>query len=235
MIRVCVLGVSGRIGRSILTLLEAQKEKFKLVAGVVKPGTKPQAQDLNIRLEEDLKKVIAETDVVIDFSEVSSTLHNVSIVAGAKKALVVGTTGFSQSQRNDFLEMASRVPCVFAPNTSLGMNVLFGLVERASKALIEYDVEIVEAHHKRKKDSPSGTALRLKKATSKEAPIHSIRAGDVIGDHTVIYATDGERLELTHKASSRGAFAQGALVAAEWVVAQKPGIYDMQDVLSLSS
>ena len=233
MIRVCILGVTGRMGRTILSLLQKKGKKFQVVAGVTKPGTMHEALDLGIRVVESLKEVISNTDVVIDFSEPSSTLLNACIVAQAKKALVVGTTGFNESQRNDFLEVASRIPCVFAPNMSVGVNVLFGLVEQASRILSEFDVEIIETHHKHKKDAPSGTALRLKKATSKEAPIHSIRAGDIVGDHTVIYATEGEQLLLTHKASSRDAFAKGAVLAAEWVVNKKPGIYDMQDVLGL--
>ena len=225
MIRISVLGAQGRMGETIMRLLKDDK-RFLIVAGITKA--------------DNLKSVINNTDVVIDFSTPSATLQNISIVVEAKKAVVVGTTGFSQSERNDFLGMASRIPCVFAPNMSVGVNLLFKLANTVTKTLKNYDIEIIEAHHNKKKDAPSGTALKIKerieKSLSEEKihkniPVHAVRAGDIVGDHTIIYAQDGESIELTHRASSRDTFAKGAIEAAAWVVGKKPGVYDMQDVL----
>ena len=227
MIRVSVLGAEGRMGQAICHLLE-RDARFEIVAGVAK--------------SDSLKNVINDTDVVIDFSTREATLHNIPIIVEAQKAVVVGTTGFSQSERDYFLKMASRIPCVFAPNMSVGVNVLFKLAQEVTKTLKNYDIEIIEAHHSKKKDAPSGTALKIKekieKSLSEEKlekniPVHAVRAGDIVGDHTIIYATEGERLELTHRASSRDTFAKGAIEAAAWVVSRKPGVYDMGDVLSL--
>ncbi len=227
MIKVSVLGAEGRMGQAILRLLK-DDPRFQVVGEITKSS--------------NLKTVIHDTDVVIDFSLPEATLQNIPIIVEAGKAVVVGTTGFSQSQRSNFLGMASRVPCVFAPNMSVGVNVLLKLAHDVTKKLKNYDIEIVEAHHNKKKDSPSGTALKIKEKIEnslheekirKEIPVHAVRAGDIVGDHTIIYATQGERIELTHRASSRDTFATGALLAAAWVVNKKPGIYDMGDVLSL--
>jgi 4-hydroxy-tetrahydrodipicolinate reductase len=174
--------------------------------------------------------------------------------------LVVGTTGFSRAQQAELAQLAGRIPVVSAPNMSIGVNLLFRLAARAAEVLGEsFDVEIVEAHHRHKKDAPSGTALRLAESVahalgrdlSKELvtgrsgltgerersniAVHAVRGGDVVGDHTVFFLGDGERVELTHKASSRGNFARGALRAASWVVGRGPGLYDMADVLGLAS
>ena len=227
MIRVSVLGAEGRMGQAICRLLR-DDPRFKLVAGIDRATS--------------LKNVINETDVVIDFSTREATLQNIPIIVEARKSVVVGTTGFSQSERDDFLKMARRIPCVFAPNMSVGVNVLFNLAEEVTKTLKNYDIEIVEAHHGKKKDAPSGTALKIKEKIEKSLteeklekniPVHSVRAGDIVGEHTIIYATEGERIELTHRASSRDTFAKGAIEAAAWVVNKKPGVYDMGDVLSL--
>ncbi|MBI2609479.1 MAG: 4-hydroxy-tetrahydrodipicolinate reductase [Deltaproteobacteria bacterium] len=222
MIRVGVLGAEGKMGQAIMRLLKEEPQKFSAI-GITK--------------NEKLQAVIDSLDVLIDFSTSRATLENVEIVVSRGKPIVVGTTGFNESEKNDFLERAQKVPCVFSPNMSIGVNLLFKLTSEVSKILKDYDIEIFEAHHSQKKDAPSGTALKLKEkveeAIHHKVPVHSVRAGDIVGDHTVLFATNGERLELTHKASSRDTFAKGAITAAVWVLNQKPGVYNMQDVLGL--
>ena len=196
--------------------------------------------------------------MVIDFSAHTATADIAGLCAQHKKPIVIGTTGHSETEKSQITGFKSKIPMVWASNFSTGVNTLFWLTRKAAEILgPDFDLEIVEMHHRLKKDAPSGTAkslaeilaavrkLQLEKAarhgrvgivgerTAAEIGIHSIRGGDVVGDHTVIFANAGERLELTHKASSRDTFANGALRAALWVVKQKPGLYDMQDVLGL--
>jgi 4-hydroxy-tetrahydrodipicolinate reductase len=207
---------------------------------------------------DDLSAVIAKSDVVIDFSSHDATPEIVGSCAKNKKAVVIGTTGHSDSEKSQIANCQSQIPMVWASNFSTGVNTLFWLTRKAAEILgTDFDLEIVEMHHRLKKDAPSGTAKSLAEIlaevrgqqlekvarhgragivgerTAAEIGIHSVRGGDVVGDHTVIFANTGERLELTHKASSRDTFANGALRAALWVVKQKPGLYDMQDVLGL--
>lgn len=207
---------------------------------------------------DDLSGMISKADVVIDFTSHIATATIAGICAQNKKAIVVGTTGHSDAERNAIAAYQAVIPMVWASNFSTGVNLLFWLARKAAEILgPDYDLEVVEMHHRMKKDAPSGTAktlaeilagvrqLKLDNAvrygrvgvtgerTQSEIGIHSIRGGDVVGDHTVIFANAGERLELTHKASSRETFANGALRAALWVVRQKPGLYDMQHVLGL--
>lgn len=207
---------------------------------------------------DDLASVISKSDAVVDFSSHDATPAIVGLCAKNKKAVVIGTTGHSEEEKAEIGKLKSEIPIVLASNFSTGVNTLFWLTRKAAEILgPDFDLEIVEMHHRLKKDAPSGTAkslaeiladvrkLQLEKAarhgrvgivgerTAAEIGIHSVRGGDVVGDHTVIFANAGERLELTHKASSRDTFANGALRAALWVVKQKPGIYDMQDVLGL--
>jgi 4-hydroxy-tetrahydrodipicolinate reductase len=208
--------------------------------------------------DDDLRSVIERGDVVIDFSSHTATPGMAELCAGTGKAMVIGTTGHDEEERSRITPHASRIPMVLASNYSTGVNTLFWLARKAAEILGPgYDLEIVEIHHRLKKDAPSGTAKSLAEIlaevrqqqlpkvarhgregivgerTAEEIGIHSVRGGDVVGDHTVIFATPGERMELTHKASSRETFAHGALRAALWVVRQKPGLYDMQDVLGL--
>jgi 4-hydroxy-tetrahydrodipicolinate reductase len=195
--------------------------------------------------------------VIIDFSSHQGTRALLEQAVAAKKPIVIGTTGHSAAEKENLLKLAAQVPCVWAGNFSVGVNLLFALTRRATAVLgAEYDTEVVEMHHRFKKDAPSGTAARLleiileeRKLTAAalrhgrsgitgerlqgEVGVHALRGGDVIGDHTVIFAALGERIELTHKASDRAIFARGALRAAHWVVNQPPGVYDMQDVLGL--
>lgn len=207
---------------------------------------------------DDLSAVISKTDVVVDFSSHTATATIAELCAENKKAVVIGTTGHPDTEKAAIRKLESAIPMVWASNFSTGVNTLFWLTRKAAEILgPAFDLEILEMHHRMKKDAPSGTAktlaeiladvrkLQLQNAarhgrqgivgerTGSEIGIHSIRGGDVVGDHTVIFANSGERLELTHKASSRDTFANGALRASLWVVGQKPGIYDMQDVLGL--
>jgi 4-hydroxy-tetrahydrodipicolinate reductase len=207
---------------------------------------------------DDLGAVIGQGDVVIDFSSHTATPGILKLCSEHKKALVIGTTGHSDQERADFGAASAQVPVVLSSNFSTGVNTLFWLTRKAAEILgPDFDLEIVEMHHRLKRDAPSGTAKTLAEIlaqvrreqldrvvrhgragivgerTSAEIGLHSVRGGDVVGDHTVIFAGPGERLELTHKASSREILANGALRAAEWVVKQQPGLYDMQDVLGL--
>lgn len=211
-----------------------------------------------IDVGDDLASIIAKSDAVIDFSFHSATLGIAKICAQNKKALVIGTTGHPTGEKSEIANLKSQIPIVWSSNYSTGVNTLFWLTRKAAEILgPAFDLEVVEMHHRLKKDAPSGTAttlleilghvrkLQLDQAlrhgrkgitgerTANEIGIHALRGGDVVGDHTVIFAANGERVELTHKASSRETFANGALRAAQWVVQQKPGLYDMQDVLGL--
>jgi 4-hydroxy-tetrahydrodipicolinate reductase len=209
-------------------------------------------------LGDNLASVIAKCDVVIDFSFHNATLPTGTLCAEHKKALVIGTTGHSDSEKSAIRNLQSAIPIVWASNYSTGVNTLFWLTRKTAEILGSgFDLEIVELHHRMKKDAPSGTAATLAEIlaavrkqqvkdvlrhgrqgitgerTASEIGMHSLRGGDAVGDHTVIFAANGERLELTHKAASRETFANGALRAAQWVVKQEPGLYDMQDVLGL--
>jgi len=179
-------------------------------------------------------------DVAIDFSNADAITEVSAAALQHRKPLVIGTTGHSQEQRRLIEETAQSLPVVFASNFSIGVNVLFWLTRKAAEQLGgDFDAEVIETHHKMKKDAPSGTAktlaevLKATKKTQTEIPIQSIREGDVVGEHTVIFRGPSERLELTHRAGSREIFARGALRAAKWIVNQPPGLYSMQDVLGM--
>jgi 4-hydroxy-tetrahydrodipicolinate reductase len=241
--KIIITGSKGRMGQALLAC--AARISGIEVVGAVDQG-------------DDLGGVIARADVVIDFSFHSATLGVAELCAKNKKAVVIGTTGHSTEEKNKITALKAQIPMVMATNFSTGVNTLFWLTRKAAEILGPgFDLEVVEMHHRLKKDAPSGTAttlleiladvrkLQLEEAlrhgrhgivgerTQNEIGIHAIRGGDVVGDHTVIFANNGERIELTHKASSRDTFANGALRAAQWLVRQKPGLYDMQDVLGL--
>jgi 4-hydroxy-tetrahydrodipicolinate reductase len=221
-VRVIICGAKGRMGRTLVACAQADPE-LKLVG--------------EVDLGDDLSKVIARCDAVVDFS-VREATESVARLAGQhKKALVIGTTGHSELEKNNALMLLKAVPCVWTGNYSTGVNTLFWLCGKVAGIVPQWNCEIVETHHTAKKDAPSGTAKGLQaaiqKANGKLPPAHALRIGDVVGDHTVTFGTPGERLELTHRASSREIFARGALRAAKWAVQQKPGLYDMQDVLGL--
>jgi 4-hydroxy-tetrahydrodipicolinate reductase len=205
----------------------------------------------------DLNAVIGDCDVVVDFSSPKSSLASLGIAARHSRSYILGTTGFSAEELAEVRKFSQSLPLVFAPNFSTGVNVLCDLVERAAGMLgAEYDIEIVEVHHRRKKDAPSGTALRLREAVARatgrdlvvhgrqgmvgekpanEIGIHSVRTGDVVGEHTVILSTEGERLELVHRAHSRLAFAQGVVRAIRFIQGKPNGMFGMNDVLGLAA
>ena len=243
MTKVIINGYKGRMGQALVHCVP-QHQELEL-AGKVDTG-------------DDLAAVIGRCDVLVDFSAHTATVGVATLCAQHHKALVIGTTGQSDTETFEIRKLAKKIPMVWASNFSTGVNTLFWLTRKAAEILgPDFDLEVVEMHHRLKKDAPSGTAkslaeiladvrkLRLAEVArhgragivvarlQSEIGIHSIRGGDVVGDHTVIFANTGERVELTHKASSRDTFANGALRAARWVVDQKPGVYDMQDVLGL--
>jgi 4-hydroxy-tetrahydrodipicolinate reductase len=207
----------------------------------------------------DAAASLGACDVIVDFSSPKATRSLLELAVSRHKPIVIGTTGHSAHEKAALLPLAAQVPCVWSGNFSVGVNLLFALTRQVAGILgSDYDAEVVEMHHRFKKDAPSGTAARLLEIilderklgaeslrhgregitgerSRSEVGIHSLRGGDVVGDHTVVFAGIGERLELTHKASDRAIFARGAVRAAHWVVDQKPGVYDMQDVLGLNS
>ena len=216
------------------------------------------SEPVNLEIVDDLEAVIDNGDVVIDFTTPEATVEHVRVAADKDKPIVIGTTGLSNEQVKEIEKFSAIVPVVLAPNMSLGVNILFKLVGEIAKVLGEsYDIEIVEMHHRYKVDAPSGTALKLAEYVAqglgvsldeagvfgrkgrigerkpKEIGVMSLRGGDVVGEHTVIFAGLGERIELTHRASSRDTFARGAIKAARWVVDKVPGLYSMLDVLGL--
>ncbi len=239
--RILINGAKGRMGHA---LLGAAGELNLPVAAALDAG-------------DDLAAGAAGADVIVDFSSHRATKALLELAIAQRKPIVIGTTGHSADAKRELLPLAAQVPCVWAGNFSVGVNLLFALTRRAAHVLgADYDAEVIEMHHRFKKDAPSGTAARLLEIileerklsvsalrhgregitgerTSTEVGVHSLRGGDVVGDHTVMFAALGERIELTHKASDRGIFARGALRAAQWVVTQPPGVYDMQDVLGL--
>ena len=243
MTRIIITGSKGRMGQALVAC--AAHLPGLQVVGQVDQG-------------DDLAAIIGSCDAVIDFSAHHATAGVAQLCVTHHKALVIGTTGHNDSETFEIRAAAGEIPMVWASNYSTGVNTLFWLTRKAAEILgPDFDLEVIEMHHRLKRDAPSGTAkslaeilaqvrsLQYAKAsrhgrhgivgerTSSEIGVHSIRGGDVVGDHTVVFANTGERVELTHKASSRDTFANGALRAAQWVVKQKPGLYDMQDVLGL--
>ena len=251
-IALVVSGACGRMGRSIAEL--ALKDKtFTLSAVLEAQGHESVGQDygtvlnlpkrLNIPVGNDANAALSRGDVLIEFTSPEVTIAHAQLAQGARKPMIIGTTGLSESQLSTLRTVAKSIPIVFSPNMSVGVNVLFELVQLAATRLgMSYDVEVIEGHHRHKKDSPSGTAKRLlevlggaRKQSSVTIPVHAIRAGEIVGDHTVLFAGPSERLELTHRAQGREVFAAGALKAAAWVKTQPPGLYDMTDVLKAAS
>ena len=266
MVKVIVTGAGGRMGREIamgvlaadgMELAGGTEHKDHPAVGSGLLGLLGQ-KDGGPTVSGDLAEVIDQADVVIDFTSPDAAFDHFNLAVDHGKAIVIGTTGFSKEQKAAIAARSGKANCVLAPNMSAGVNVMFKIAEEAVRSLgPDYDIEIVEIHHNRKKDSPSGTAARLAEICAEaagrdlgkvavygrqgmvgerkpgEIAVMSLRAGDVVGEHTLILCGPGERLEITHRAGSRKNFALGAIRAAGWVVKQKPGIYDMQDVLSL--
>jgi 4-hydroxy-tetrahydrodipicolinate reductase len=266
MVNVVVTGAAGRMGTQVVRLV-ASAEDLKLTGAVDRPGHAGQdagavagLPPLGVTIVDDLGKALSAADVVIDFTSHDASARNAELCADRGVALVIGSTGFTSEAKARVATAARRVPIVLSPNMSVGMNVLFELVRQAAMALGDaYDVEIVEIHHKRKRDAPSGTAVRLGEIAAEalardpadalaytrhgilgERPpwqigIQTLRGGDVVGEHTVYFCGEGERLELTHRATSREQFARGALRAARWLPGKPAGLYDMADVLGLGA
>jgi len=258
--KIAVSGAAGAMGRRVIALI-AVAEDLELVAAVERndhpdlgkdAGMLACGQALGVPLSGELS---GRPEVVVDFSAPAGAMACARACAERGVPLAIGTTGLSDQDRAEIADsIAARIPVLLAANMSVGVNLLMRLVRTAASALPGYDVEIVEAHHRRKKDAPSGTARELARVLletlgrgegdltygrrgltgprgGREIGVHAVRGGDIVGDHTVIFAGEGERLELTHRATSRDVFAQGALRAARFLVAQEPGLYSMQDVL----
>ena len=263
--RVCVIGAAGRMGRRLVALI-MESDDLQLSGAIEASGNPAIGTDAgtlagsgaaNVAISDDLDAALAQSDAVINFST-AGVVEATAKTMQANCSAVIGTTALSDSDKAALAEMAQTGRIVFAPNYSVGVNLLFHLTDMVAKLLADYDCEIVEMHHNQKKDAPSGTAERLGEIaaaardqvykevirhgregvvgarTKSEIGMHALRGGDVVGDHTVIFATGGERVELTHKASSRDTFAKGALRAVRFLREAAPGkVYDMQDVLGL--
>ena len=267
MIRIAVVGASGRMG---LCLIRAAvlAEKAALVVAISRPGSDAIGKDagelagiraLDVKVVDDLVSVIDQFDVLIDFTRPDASMAFIESCRQAGKKIVIGTTGYSEAQKAVIAEAAKDVAILLAPNMSVGVNLALKLLEMTAKVMGDYtDIEIIEAHHRHKVDAPSGTALRMGEVIAdalgrdlKDCAIYgregntgerdrktigfsTIRAGDIVGEHTVMFADEGERVEITHKATSRMTFANGAIRAAVWLKDKPNGLYDMQDVLGLS-
>ncbi|MFN3739136.1 MAG: 4-hydroxy-tetrahydrodipicolinate reductase [Thermodesulfovibrionales bacterium] len=266
MISFAVSGALGRMGSRIISL-GLQEEGFVLKGALERKGHEDTGKDIGpllglketgVILTDEPHRAFKDADVIIEFSFPGITLEHLRLAVELKKAMVIGTTGFSKDELGELRALSSKIPCVIAPNMSVGVNLLLKVLQDIARVLgDEYDIEIIEAHHRLKKDAPSGTAMKMAQViadtlrrnldevavytrkgvigerTKKEIGIQTIRAGDIVGEHTVIFAGTGERIEITHKASSRDTFAKGALRAARWIMDKPAGFYDMQDVLGL--
>jgi 4-hydroxy-tetrahydrodipicolinate reductase len=256
--RVAIAGAGGRMGQALIEALRGDNE-LQLGAALEIPGHASLGKDVSgVKIGMDVAAALAAADVLVDFTRPDGTLANLRACQAQGKAMVIGTTGFSAEQRKEIEQAAKSVAIVMAANFAVGVNALFKLVESAARILGEgYDVEIIEAHHRQKVDAPSGTALHLGRTVAsvlgrelsrdavhgrhgepgarpaREIGFHAVRGGDIVGEHTVLFAGIGERLELTVRSQSRATYATGALRAARWLSGRPPGLYDMQDVLGL--
>jgi len=267
-IRIGISGSGGRMGRMLVAEVKATPG-VRLAGGAEAPGSPYLGRDIGelagigpvgLAVTSDAAALFARSEVVIDFSTPAASAAHAGIAAQTKTALVIGTTGLDKGQNAALAEAAKTAAILWAPNMSLGVNLLLGLVEQVARSLAEdYDIEILEMHHRHKVDAPSGTALALGRAAAKgrgidldahsqrvrdgivgprksgEIGFATLRGGDVVGDHTVMFAAEGERIELTHKAQSRAVFSKGAIRAALWAQGRQPGLYSMFDVLGLKA
>jgi 4-hydroxy-tetrahydrodipicolinate reductase len=265
-VQVAISGVSGRMGRALLEAVAADAD-CALRAAIDRAGSPLVGQDAGaawgtasgVKVTDQPALALQGSHALIDFTRPEATFGYLDACAAAGVPLVIGTTGFDEAGRARIAAAAARIPVVFAPNMSVGVNLLMKLAELAAQVLEDgYDIEIIEAHHRHKVHAPSGTALGLGRAVArainrdlascavygregvtgerdpKTIGFATVRGGDIVGDHTLLFAGVGERVELTHKASSRATFAQGALRAAKWLQGRAPGLYDMRDVLNLN-
>ncbi len=264
MIKIAITGVCGRMGKSIASVA-AGRTDMEIVGATEATGHRSIGcemrefvadMDSGLKISEEISDAAADADVIIDFTSPEATLAHAEHSVRNSIPMVIGTTGFSPEQREKLLFLLPSIPCVFAPNMSVGINMLIEVSRQVAACLGDtYDAEIVEAHHRKKTDSPSGTSLALAEAVADglgtelsdaaryerygrigarpkgEIGIQTIRGGDVVGDHTVMFLGDGERIELSHRATARENFSLGALRAAEWIVGKSPRIYTMRDVL----
>lgn len=266
MIKVAITGATGRMGKALIEAVHAN-ENTQVSVALERPGSTVIGADageiagvgtLGVALVDDVNKVTNEFDVLIDFTRPEVTLVNLEACRQAGKSIVIGTTGFTDEQKQQITDAAKDISVVFAPNMSVGVNLCLKLLDMAARVMgNDVDIEVIEAHHRHKIDAPSGTALRMGEVVAdalgrdlKECAVYgregntgerergtigfeTIRAGDIVGEHTVMFADIGERVEITHKASSRMTFANGAVRAASWVMRHQSGLYDMMDVLNL--
>lgn len=266
MTRLAIAGAAGRMGKNLIEVaLDAEGAS---IGALIDQATSPAIgrdggewagrDKAGVAITSNLEAALADFDVLIDFTAPQATERHLQICQVAGKAIVIGTTGLSGSQKALIHKAGEVIPVVYAPNMSAGVNLTFKLIEIAAKALGEtVDIEIIEAHHRHKVDAPSGTALRMGEIIAEQLGValkdkaiygregqtgarpagaigfETIRAGDIVGEHTVMFAGEGERIEITHRATSRKNFAQGAVRAAQWVTGRLPGVYDMGDVLGL--
>ena len=262
--KICMAGACGRMGRRILEMVAAADD---LEIGGAFDAPENSGMELTVGAESgntqtvivgDAAAEIAKSDAMIDFTFAGVCMNNVRLATEAGVPSIIGTTGLTDEQQAELGELSTKVPIVFAPNMSIGVNLLFKLTRQVAEVLgLDYNVEITEIHHNQKKDSPSGTAVRLGERAAEglgldyatqtthgregmvgerpraEIGMHAIRGGDVVGEHTVHFIGQGERIELTHKAHNRDNFARGSLIAAKFIATAAPGLYDMQDVLGL--
>lgn len=266
MIKLIITGIGGKMGNAILNLALKDRD-IEVIGATEMKGNALVGKDIAasaggaqkpVIVSDDLSGIINMCDVVVDFTQPEPSIEHFRIAASAKKAIVIGTTGFPGSSIDE-INSTEGVHAVMSPNMGVGMNLMFDLVERVARIVKnDYDIEIVEMHHKWKKDAPSGTAMKIKDVIENAAPekkwievfgrqgitgerkngeigIMTLRGGDVVGEHTAIFAGIGERLEITHRAYSRENFAIGALLAAKWIPDKPPGVYSMKDVLGLVS
>jgi 4-hydroxy-tetrahydrodipicolinate reductase len=269
MLRIAIAGASGRMGRMLIDAVRAAPDLVVSAAldqaaspaigtRIADDTSKDDASRAELFITSDIDAALTASDVLIDFTRPEGTLVHLAACVAHRVKMVVGTTGFDDAGQAAITEAAAHIAIVFAPNMSVGVNVLFKLIEQASRALAHgYDVEIIEAHHRGKVDAPSGTALRMGEIVAdaterdleadaifsrqghtgardaKTIGFSAIRGGDIVGDHTVLFAGIGERIEITHRASSRAGYAEGGLLAARYLATRDRGLFDMQDVLGL--
>ncbi len=256
MLKIILIGALGKMGREIADLANKDKD-LRIICGVERDNHPLISKEVEgIKIVSEIAEYIKQTDCIVDFSNPKATLVNLKKCADRNVPWVIGTTGFADKEQTVVLSYQKKIPILYSPNMSIGINLMFELVDKMAQRLKEgYDIEIIEMHHRYKKDAPSGTAKRLADIIRKtkdaklifgrqgnvgprnddEIGIMALRGGDVIGEHTVIFATSGERLELKHQTTNRQAFARGVIRAVKFIVKQKPGSYSMLDVIEATN